>query len=521
MSRWILILLLAIGTTATSATSQTVKTEGGIISGAASATAGVREYKGVPYAAPPVGELRWKAPAPVVPWEGVRKAEEFAPECTQGGGGTGRALSYGQPPISEDCLYLNVWTPAKSEKDKLPVMVWLHGGAYAGGWSGSPFFNGEHMAAEGVIVITVGYRLGAMGYLALPALTAESDKHASGNYGLLDQIEALRWVQKNISAFGGDPRKVTLFGQSAGAGSVCYVQASPLAKGLFARTIGESNGCFDEDTKLADAEQAGTKYLAAAGASSLADLRAKPATDIAKVRGPYPFHPIVDGYSLPRNAYDIYASGEENKVPLLVGSNSDEATVLGVPPDSAQAFLQQAHRRYGDHTDEFLKFFPAGSDAEAKDSFYLLQTDIFAQQERMWERMLTHSGKPAYVYYFSHKSPIPAGMYPEQARHDLGAFHTAEIVYVFRNFNARPWPWTDEDRKLSDMMSAYWVNFAKKGDPNGPGLPKWPQAGGEKSGDKYLEFGQQGPPQVHDGLDKTTSDFFDSLLAKGQASSGE
>ena len=500
MRRLIAIFLFAIGVMTIPAQSQNIRVEGGLHSGAASATPGVREYKGVPYAAPPVGDLRWRAPAGVVAWEGVRKAEEFAPECSQGGGGTGRALSYGQPPISEDCLYLNVWTPAKSAKDKLPVMVWLHGGAYAGGWSGSPFYNGEHMAAEGVIVITVGYRLGAMGYLAHPALTAESDKHASGNYGLLDQIEALRWVQKNITAFGGDPKKVTLFGQSAGAGSVCYVMASPLAKGLFSRAIGESNGCFDEDTKLADAEQAGVKYMQAVGGTSIADLRAKPATDLVKVRGPYPFRPIVDGYSLPKNAYDIYLSGEENKVPLLVGSNSDEATVLGVPPDSAAAFTQQAHRRYGESTDAFLKFFPAGSDAEAKDSFYSLQTDIFAQQERMWERMLTHSGKPAYLYYFSHKSPIPAGMYPEQARHDLGAFHTAEIVYVFRNFNARPWPWTDDDKKLSDVMSAYWVNFAKKGDPNGPGLPKWPAAGGEKHNDKLLEFGQQGPPQVREGL---------------------
>jgi para-nitrobenzyl esterase len=516
MIRWIAILVFAIAmlTTTTSSQSLDVRVAGGTISGAPTATAGVNAYKGVPYAAPPVGDLRWREPAPVVAWQGMRKAVEFAPECTQGGGGTGRVLSWGQPAISEDCLYLNVWTPRKLATEKLPVMVWYHGGAYAGGWSGSPFFDGEHMAAEGVVVITVGYRLGALGYLAHPALTAESNKHASGNYGLLDQIAALRWVRDNISSFGGDPKTVTIFGQSAGAGSVCYLIASPLAKDLFVHAIGESNGCFGDDVQLAEAEQAGADFLTKANATSLADLRVKPAADLVKVRGPYPFRPIVDGYALPKAAYSIYLNDEENKVSLLVGSNSDEATVLGMPPESAADFIQQAHRRYKDHADEFLQLFPAGSDAEAQNSFYALQPALFSSQERMWERMLTQSGKTAYLYYFSHKPPVPSGMYPEQSRHELGAFHTSEIVYVFCNLSARPWPWAEEDRKLSDMMSAYWVNFAKKGDPNGQGLPKWPMAGGEKNNDKLLEFGQGGPPRVREGVDKMTSDFFDSLIAK-------
>ena len=511
MKRWT-IVLLALVAISTSTKGQTVRVEGGEILGVATKTPGVVAYKGVPYAAPPVGNLRWHAPEAVVAWQGVRKADELPPMCMQNEGNPRGALSWGKVPASEDCLYLNIWTPAKSASKRLPVMVWIHGGAYAVGYGGSKFIDGEGLAAQDVVLVTINYRLNVFGFLAHPELSQQSEHHVSGNYGTLDQIAALRWVQKNIAAFGGDPKQVTLFGQSAGAVSVCNVTASPLAKGLFIRTIGESMGCFGGMPKLANAEQAGTKFATAAGANSIADLRAKPADELLKLRGEYPFRPIVDGYVWPKDASAIFRDGEQNRVPVLVGSNSDEGTVLGVPPESASDFVQMARRLYKDQADDFLKLFPANTNAEALNSFYAFQRDGMAFQERMWARDVARSGNPAYRYYFTHASPIPDGMYAEQARNPLGAFHTVEIVYVFHNLDARPWPWMEVERKLSQTVSAYWVNFAKKGDPNGAGLPKWPKT--DATNDVLLEFGQSATPTVRQGLDTPQLDFFEAFEAK-------
>ena len=511
MFRW-MVALFALAALPIPAHSQTVRVEGGEVSGVATKTPRVVAYKGVPYAAPPVGNGRWRAPQALVAWRGVRKADQLPPMCMQNEQDPKGAFYWGPEPASEDCLYLNVWTPAKSASDRLPVMVWIHGGAFRVGWGGSRFIDGEGLAAQGVVLVTINYRVDVFGFLAHPALSAESDHHVSGNYGTLDQIAALQWVQKNISAFGGDPKKVTLFGQSAGAASVCDVMASPLAKGLFVRAIGESMGCFGGMPKMANAEQAGAKFLMAANAASLADLRAKPAEELLHVKGQFPFRPIVDGYVWLKDTSAIFRDAEQNRLPVLVGSNSDEGTVLGVPPESAADFVQMAKRQYQDQADEFLRLFPANTNAEALTSFYAFSRDTMAFQERMWARAVARSGQPAYRYYFTHASPIPSGMYTEQSRNPLGAFHTAEIVYVFRNLDARPWTWTDTERKLSQTMSAYWVNFAKKGNPNGPGLPKWPPATGIN--DDLLEFGKSAKPTVRHGLDEPQLDFFESFEAK-------
>jgi len=511
MSRW-MIATLALLMGAAGARSQTVRVEGGEISGIAGKVPGVVAYESVPYAAPPVGNLRWRAPEAVVAWQGVRKADALPPMCMQAEADPKGAFYWGQTPASEDCLYLNVWTPAKSASAKLPVMVWIHGGAFQVGYGGSKFIDGSGLAAQGVVLVTINYRVNIFGFFAHPALSQESEHHVSGNYGTLDQIAALRWVQKNIAAFGGDPQNVTLFGQSAGAASVCDVMASPLAKGLFVRAIGESMGCFGGMPKLADAEQAGAKVAAAVSANSIADLRAKPAEELLKVKGALGFRPVVDGYVWPKDAAAIFRDGEQNRVPVIVGSNSDEGTVLGVPPESAADFVAMAKRQYKDQADAFLKLFPADTNAEALHSFYALQRDTMAFQERMWARDVARSGQAAYRYYFSHVAAIPDGTYSEQARNPLGAFHTAEIVYVFRNLDTRPWNFSDADRKISQIMSAYWVNFAKKSNPNGAGLPKWPVA--TATNEALLEFGASGTPSVRQGLDTSQLDFFEALEAK-------
>jgi para-nitrobenzyl esterase len=506
---FIALIALAI---ATSARSQTVRVEGGEISGVATKTPKVVAYKGVPFAAPPVGNLRWHAPEAVVAWQGVRKADKLPPMCMQNEGDPKGTMYWGPTPASEDCLYLNVWTPAKSASAKLPVMVWIHGGAFQLGYGGSKFIDGEGLAAQGVVLVTINYRVNVFGFLAHPALTQESDHHVSGNYGTLDQIAALAWVQKNIAAFGGNPGNVTLFGQSAGATSVCDIMASPLAKGLFVRAIGESMGCFGGMPKLADAEQAGAKFAAAANAASMAELRAKSPEELLKIKGALAFRPVVDGYVWPKDTAAIFRDGEQNRVPVIVGSNADEGTVLGVPPESAAEFIAMAKRQYKDQADEFLKLFPANTNAEALHSYYALQRDTMAFQERMWAFDVARSGQPAYRYYFSHAAAMPDGTYSEQSRNPIGAFHTAEIIYVFRNLDQRPFTWNDADRKLSQMMSKYWVNFAKKGDPNGAGLPKWPQA--TTSNDVLLEFGASARPSVRRGLDVPQLDFFESLETK-------
>jgi len=440
-----------------------VRLDSGHVTGAPGRATDTQTFKGIPFAAPPVGDLRWRPPQPVSHWDGVRKADALGPVCMQNGPGGGGAKP------SEDCLYLNVWTAANSASDKRPVMVWIYGGGFTNGSASQPDYDGENLAKKGVVVVTFNYRLGAFGFFAHPELTKESDRRGAGNFGMLDAIAALQWVQKNIAAFGGDPKRVTIFGESAGAIMVADLMTSPQAKGLFQRAIGESGSWSINTTagrlmSLAEAEQAGVKYAEALGAKSLAELRAQPADAVLKnVRGT---GPVVDGWILPEDPGTAFAEGKQMQIPILVGSNLDEGTFF-LQPTTAEKYLAQSRSRYGDLAGEYLKLYPAGSDDEANASQLRDFRDQMAWVMRNWARLQTTTGKSkAYVYYFTHQPPASA-----QGR-GRGATHTAEIPYVFQNERNRPW--TDVDRQISDLMSSYWINFAATGDPNGKNLPKWP-----------------------------------------------
>ena len=481
----------------------------GLVSGAAGSSAGVRVYKGIPYAAPPVGDLRWKSPKSPAAWQGVRDAKQFSPVCVQAPYAR-TSIYYRDPePVSEDCLYLNVWTAAKSAKEHRPVMVWIHGGALTRGSGSVKTYDGEALAKQGVVVVTINYRLGIFGFFAHPELTKESDRNSSGNYGLLDQIAALEWVQKNIAAFGGDPKRVTIFGESAGSWSVNYLMATPLARGLFQRVIGESGGTFGVMRKLADVEASGVKFGSSVGADSLAALRAKSADDLLKASASASFPPNVDGWMLPTDVYTVFANGKQNDVPLLAGSNADEGKSLAAWPSTgtAASFAEQSRRRFGAKADEFLKVYPAGSNEEAEASYYASFRDTtFGWQMRTWARMQTKSGKSkAYLYYFSR---VPPG--PTSARY--GSYHAAEIAYVFGNLEP-PRPWEDTDRRLSQVMSSYWVNFATTGDPNGKGLPKWPAY--QESSDVAIGLGDK--IELAPALHKAALDFLDGYFAGQRA----
>jgi para-nitrobenzyl esterase len=480
-----------------------VKTEQGQVTGVDGSVAGVRVYEGIPFAAPPVGDLRWRAPKAPASWTGVRAADHFGSTCVQRGrGGFSGA---------EDCLYLNVYTAAKSASEHHPVMVWIHGGALVSG-AGS-IYDGNVLASKGVVVVTVNYRLGIFGFYAHPELTKESDRNSSGNYGLLDQIAALEWVKKNIAAFGGDPKRVTIFGQSAGSWSVNYLTATPLAHGLFERAIGESGAEFDPARSRADMEKAGVKIQESMKANSIADLRGKPAEEIAKV--PFQTAANVDGWLLPTDVYTIYTNGKQNDVPTIAGSNNDEGTMF-TRNVNAEGFKSQAERQYGAEAADFLKVYPFSSDQEAYDAAaHAMRDRTFGWEMRTWARMQSKTGKSKiYMYYFDHVPPPPQRV--------KGAYHGAEIAYVFGNLLVAPYAtppgtpaWTDYDHKLADTMSTYWVNFATTGDPNGKNVPKWPAFKAAKS-EMLMDFGDKiavGPVPHRPALD-----FLDNYFEKQRQS---
>lgn len=489
---------------------ETIRTANGPVTGGAGRNAEVRVYKGLPYAAPPIGQLRWKSPRPAASWVGVRKADQFSAACMQAPYPPSSIYHSDPEPTSEDCLYLNVWTAAKTSKERRPVMVWVHGGALTRGSGALPTYDGESLARKGVVVVTINYRLGVFGFFAHPELTKESDRNASGNYGLLDQIAALEWVQKNIAAFGGDPKRVTIFGESAGSWSVNYLMATPLAHGLFHRVIGESGGAFGPMKKLSEVEESGVKFAHSLEVESLAALRAKTADELLKASGAASFPPNVDGWLLPQDVYTIFASGKQNDVPILVGSNADEAKSLTMwpPGGTTSNFVSGIKMRFGADTDKVLRLYPASTDDEAKASFYTSFTDyVFTWQMRTWARLQNKSGKSkAYLYYFDRVPPGPAG-------ERYGAYHAAEIAYVFDNLDSRRKPIEEADRKLADVMSSYWVNFAATGDPNGKGLPKW--GAYLQSNDTALELGDRIQPIA--GLHKDALDFLDEHMAAERA----
>lgn len=484
-----------------SAIDDPVRIASGLVSGAAGNNPEVRVYKGIPFAAPPVGERRWKAPQSPASWTGVREANQFSPVCVQTP--YPQTSLYYQPlgAVSEDCLYLNVWTAASSARERRPVMVWIHGGGYTRGTGATPTYNGENLAKKGAVVVTINYRLGIFGFLAHPELTKESDVHSSGNYGLLDMVAALEWVQKNIAAFGGDPKRVTIFGESAGSSAVNFLMASPLAKGLFHRVIGESGANFGRRIALAEMEQSGSRL------GTLAELRARSAEELLKTEGS--FRPVVDGWFLPEDVSSTFAHGKQTDVPLIAGYNHDETRVLAPWPANATAktFLDQVHKRFGDFADEFLKLYPAGSDAQAVDAHYESSRDQgMGWEMRTWVRAQIKAGKaPAYLYYFTRIPPSPVS---DRYR----AYHAAEIQYVFGNLRAGR-PWEEADRKLSDAMSSYWANFAASGNPNGKGLPKWP--GYDAKSDPSMEFGDR--VELQHNVNKAGLDFFDRFVAAESA----
>ncbi len=435
-----------------------VQTEDGLVQG--TFEDGLTVYRGIPFAAPPVGDLRWRAPQPAAKWDGVRQADKFGPIPVQGGKG------------SEDCLYLNVWTPAKSASDRLPVMVYIYGGGFAGGSTSDPWISGEMLAKKGIVFVSIAYRVGTLGFLAHPELSAETTNHVSGNYGILDQIAGLQWVKKNIAAFGGDPNKVTIFGESAGAISVSMLCASPLAKGLFEGAISQSGGSFgpprpttypgENMKRLPDAEA----YAESAGASSIAELRKIAPDKLPGGRG----WPIIDGWVIPDDQHKLYEAGKYNDVPVLIGYNSDEGASFW-PPKTPQDYISGVEKRYGKFADDLIKAYPVGTNSVPKTARDLARDAAFGWQTWSWARLQSQAGKSKVFYYYFDQHPD----YPKDSpKAGYGSPHAQDVSYVFLHLNPNSPETTKSDLAISDAMSTYWVNFAKHGNPNGKGLPKWP-----------------------------------------------
>ena len=454
-----------------------VKTDSGIVEGKNDGA--VRAFLGIPYAAPPVGDLRWKPPASAAKWAGVRKAAKFGPHCMQGK--VFGDMKFRDAGGSEDCLSLNVWVPAKAKSgEKLPVMVWIYGGGFVAGTTSEARQDGTHLAQQGVVVVSMNYRLGIFGFLVHPELAKESGRDAAGNYGLLDQLAALKWVHENIAAFGGDPGNVTIFGESAGSFSVSAQMASPLSKGLFQRAIGESGAAFFSGglsfEPLSMREEKDAKAVKdKLGVSTLADLRAIPAQKLLDAFAPprsngFDFGPDVDGYFLPEPVPAIFAAGKQNDVSLLAGWNHDEGSFELKEKPTAEKMRADAQKEFGGKSAEFLRLYPDDTDAHVLRSALDFAGDRFiAFSTWDWMEAQSKTGKqPIYRYRFDLAPPDPKGP-------PLAAYHSAEIEYVFGQLDSKTgFAWRAEDRELSTEMQKYWANFARSGDPNGPGLPKWP-----------------------------------------------
>jgi para-nitrobenzyl esterase len=475
-----------------------VRIDSGLVAGTASGQPTVRVFKGIPFAAPPLGENRWKAPQPVAKWDGVRQADAFGAPCAAGagggrGGGGGRgaaapgaaaqaapapAAPPREPARAEDCLYLNVWTSANSPNDRRPVMVWIYGGGFTGGSGGLAWYDGENLAAKGPVIVTFNYRLGSLGFFSHPELAKESGHNASGNYGMMDALAALQWVKKNISAFGGDPNNVTIAGESAGAIMIGAIVGSPQAKGLFHRAIAESGGwmglMMGRMTSAETAQANGVKTMEALGAKTIAELRAKPMNELTGLSAG---GLVIDGYLIPEDISLTFASGRQNAVDVLTGSNKDEANfgICGggrgnATPITAETFKTNAQRRFGEAADEYVKLYGVTSDAEAQPAAHIACADEINWNMRQWAVAQAKAGKRAYTYFFTRIPTINGGPSPN------GATHTAEISYAWNNPKGQAnQTWNDVDTKLADTMSSYWVNFITKGDPNGNGLPRWPE----------------------------------------------
>ena len=471
-----------------------VKTADGVLQANAAAKAGVRSFKGIPFAQPPVGDLRWREPQAAKKWSGIRNADEFGPRCMQQTG-PGADYWFRSTGMSEDCLYLNVWTPAASGREKLPVLVYVFGGGFQNGDGSEPRYDGESMARQGIVAVSINYRTNIFGFFVHPDLVKESPHHAAGNYGLLDQVAALEWVHKNIAAFGGDPNRVTVAGESAGSISVSALMASPLSKGLMAGAIGESGAMTSTlpPRPLAEAEQDGMKFATAAGVDSLKALRGMKAEQIqdatAKARG-LRFNTALDGYFLPKPVTAMYEAGEEARIALLAGSNSEEQSarsVLGQGEPTPETLAGAIRRFYGDKADGILKAYSAATADEVREAAtHLASARFVGFSTWKWSELhLEKSGKPVYRYLYARPRPAfqgPPGEPPpapgrgaRQQTGPRGAAHSAEIQYAMGNLDLdKRYAWEPVDYEVSKTMEAFFVNFIKTGNPNGPGLPEWP-----------------------------------------------
>ena len=453
----------------------TVSVENGRLAVPGADSAGVRVFRGVPFAVPPVGPLRWRPPEAPIPWRGVRPVDAFGANALQ-------HVIFGDidatiPGMSEDCLYLNIWTPAESGAERLPVLVYVHGGGSATGHGAEPRYDGARLAARGIVFVTFNYRLNAFGYLAHPDLAAESPEGACGNYGLLDQAAALGWVRRNIAAFGGDPDRVTIGGEFAGSQSVSALMASPLAGGLFHGVIGESGALFPppggQGIARDAAERLGLDFAASLGAGSIAELRALPAeTVLAAVPRDFRFWPVVDGWFLPQSPAEIFAAGKQNDVALLAGWNRNEGFSFDVTRGRGETYEEIVRQRFGADADRIFALYPPDDPHSARE----LGGDlVIVQSTWAWIEAQTKTGtRPIYRYRFDHEPAAPEGWFGDRPSAAAGAFHAAEIVYALDNLDKVPWRFGEVDRQISAIVSAYWLNFVKSGDPNGEGLPFWP-----------------------------------------------
>jgi para-nitrobenzyl esterase len=500
-----------------------VKTAGGQVEGTPGANPSIVVFKGIPYAAPPVGNLRWQPPQPPVLWQGVREADRFSPGCiqnivTERKPWTHEFMTHGE--ISEDCLCPNVWTSAKSASAKLPVLVFMHGGRNREGSGAVAVYDGEGLAKKGVVMVTINYRLGVLGWFSHPELSQESPNHVSGNYGLQDQIAALKWVQANIAAFGGDPARVTVAGQSAGASAVYNLTASPLAKGLFQRAIAQSTpGAVGRvgGSSLDEQEKEGLRFAEALGAKSLAELRARSWQDLVAAVPPPASNPatgtaaqwrfagVKDGYSLPAQNTEIYTQGKQIDVPFMPGYTEGDGGLVPHPKTTVEEFRQQAVRRYAALAAELLKLYPAGDNAQAAKAFNESSWDQERTSLNLWAvgRSKTIS-TPTFTYFYTHTMP---GLEADA----WGVFHTSDVPYELNSLSRSDRPFNDADRKIADIMSSYWANFAATGNPNGKGLPKWPSVAQEPW--MTMEVGDNFRPIPVAG-DKAKLYFFQKFFAR-------
>ena len=478
-----------------------VRVSGGSVRGFV-AGSGVRTFRGIPFAAPPEGAGRWRPPQPVVRWQGVRDGTRFGPRCMQlpvfGD------MIFRSNGMGEDCLYLNVWTPPRATKVRLPVLVYFYGGGFIAGDGSELRYDGESLAGHGIVVVTVNYRLGVFGFLAHPELTRESPHQASGNYGLLDQVAALRWVHDNIAAFGGDPKRVTIAGESAGSMSVSAQMASPLARGLIAGAIGESGAMLDWPVPLAQAEKVGVDFATRLRATSLAELRRLPADSLLRATGGgfYRAPSAIDGWFLPASVTEIFATGRQAHVPLLAGWNSEEAGggfLLGQRAHTPETWTAVLGEIFGARAEEARRFFPGATSEQVLESATVLAGARFiAFGTWKWEELQARTGgRPVYRYFFTHPRPAPRVPGPQPP--PRGAVHSAEIEYALGNLATNAvYAWTTEDYRVSQIMEGYFANFVKAGDPNGPGLPQWPawSPGGAPGPIMVLDVNARAEPEV-------------------------